>query len=156
MACPEKTCPTKQRPILFILDGHSSHVRNPDMNDKARENHDFFYKNQLTKSLGKSDPKYTSLSVPGIRDRPGGRGGKTKGFQKKKTRPTKRYDSSSDSSDYCDPPLVDSDDDINLDINDRISQTRAMQLASFVIESSLKTLAEKCGLDVLCSKCGHT
>ncbi|GBL92177.1 hypothetical protein AVEN_91518-1 [Araneus ventricosus] len=54
------------------------------------------YKDQLTKSLEKSAPK----SVPG------------------KIRPTKRYDSSSDSSDYYDPPLVDSDDDINLDIND--------------------------------------
>ncbi|GBM15005.1 hypothetical protein AVEN_266905-1 [Araneus ventricosus] len=40
------------------------------------------------------------------------------GLQKKKIRPTKRYYSSSDSSDYYDPPLVDSDDDINLDIND--------------------------------------
>ncbi|GBN38597.1 hypothetical protein AVEN_110880-1, partial [Araneus ventricosus] len=73
------------------------------------------YKDQLTKSLEKSAPKKTSLSVPGVRDRPGGRGGKTKGLQKKKIRPTKRYDSSSD---YYDPPLVDSDDDINLDIND--------------------------------------
>ncbi|GBM11847.1 hypothetical protein AVEN_26773-1 [Araneus ventricosus] len=76
------------------------------------------YKDQLTKSLEKSAPKKTSLSVPGVRNRPGGRGGKTKGLQKKKIRPTKRYDSSSDSSDYYDPPLVDSDDDINLDIND--------------------------------------
>ncbi|GBN39255.1 hypothetical protein AVEN_113633-1 [Araneus ventricosus] len=39
----------------------------------------------------------------------------------------KRYDSSSDSSEYCDPPLVHSDDDINLDIN----QTRAVQLETF-------------------------
>ncbi|GBN22990.1 hypothetical protein AVEN_107043-1 [Araneus ventricosus] len=77
------------------------------------------YKDQLTKSLEKSAPKKTSLIVPGVRDRPGGRGGKTKGLQKKKIRPTKRYDSSSDSPDYYDPPLVDSDDDINLDINDR-------------------------------------
>ncbi|GBM69656.1 hypothetical protein AVEN_124440-1 [Araneus ventricosus] len=46
------------------------------------------YKDQLTKSLEKSAPKKTSLSVPG------------------------------DSSDYYDPPLVKSDDDINLDIND--------------------------------------
>ncbi|GBL96837.1 hypothetical protein AVEN_118957-1, partial [Araneus ventricosus] len=38
--------------------------------------------------------------------------------KKKKIRPTKRYDSSSDSSDYYDPPLMDSDDDVNLDIND--------------------------------------
>ncbi|GBO42137.1 hypothetical protein AVEN_152296-1, partial [Araneus ventricosus] len=92
------------------------------------------YKDQLTKSLEKSAPKKTSLSVsgsleksapkktslsvPGVRNRPGGRGGKTKGLQKKKIRPTKRYDSSSDSSDYYDPPLVDSDDDVNLDIND--------------------------------------
>ncbi|GBM33129.1 hypothetical protein AVEN_56762-1 [Araneus ventricosus] len=76
------------------------------------------YKDQLTKSLEKSAPKKTSLSVPGVRNRPGGRGGKTKGLQKKKIRPTKRYDSSSDSSDYYDPSLVDSDDDINLDIND--------------------------------------
>ncbi|GBM10901.1 hypothetical protein AVEN_42150-1 [Araneus ventricosus] len=45
------------------------------------------YKDQLTKSLEKSAPKKTSLSIPG--------------------------DSSSDSSDYYDPPLVDSDDDIN-------------------------------------------
>ncbi|GBN28159.1 hypothetical protein AVEN_210493-1 [Araneus ventricosus] len=76
------------------------------------------YKDQLTKSLEKSAHKKTSLSVPGVRNRPGGRGGKTKGLQKKKIEPTKRYDSSSDSSDYYDPPLVDSDDDINLDIND--------------------------------------
>ncbi|GBM19325.1 hypothetical protein AVEN_200259-1 [Araneus ventricosus] len=69
-------------------------------------------------SCEKSAPKKTSLSVPGVRNRPGGRGWKTKGLQKKKIRPTKRYDSSSDSSDYYDPPLVDSDDDINLDIND--------------------------------------
>ncbi|GBM49160.1 hypothetical protein AVEN_148084-1 [Araneus ventricosus] len=72
------------------------------------------YKDQLTKSLEKSAPKKTSLSVPEVRDRPGGRGGKTKGLQKKKNRPQKRYDS----SDYYDPPLADSDDDINLDIND--------------------------------------
>ncbi|GBN37524.1 hypothetical protein AVEN_129415-1 [Araneus ventricosus] len=71
------------------------------------------YKDQLTKSLEKSSPKKTSLSVPGVRNRPGGRGGKTKGLQKKKIRPTKRYHSSSDSSNYYDPPLVDSDDDIN-------------------------------------------
>ncbi|GBM93093.1 hypothetical protein AVEN_204590-1 [Araneus ventricosus] len=79
------------------------------------------YKDQLTKSLEKSAPKKTSLSVPGVRNRPGGRGVPTlspKGLQKKKIRPTKRYDSSSDSSDYYDPPLEDSDDDINLDIND--------------------------------------
>ncbi|GBN06714.1 hypothetical protein AVEN_124363-1 [Araneus ventricosus] len=41
------------------------------------------YKDQLTKSLEKSAPKKTSLSVPGVRNRPGGRGGKTKGLQKK-------------------------------------------------------------------------
>ncbi|GBL73908.1 hypothetical protein AVEN_230852-1 [Araneus ventricosus] len=70
------------------------------------------------RSLEKSAPKKTSLSVSGVRDRPGGRSGKTKGLQKKEIRPTKRYDSSSYSSDYYDPPLVDSDDDINLDIND--------------------------------------
>ncbi|GBO40314.1 hypothetical protein AVEN_9546-1 [Araneus ventricosus] len=94
--------------------------------------------------------------LPGLLYWPEGRGGKTKGLQKKKIQPTKRYDSSSDSSGYCDPPLVDSDDDINLDINDGINQTRAMQLASFVMESFLKTLTEKCGLNVLCAKCGHT
>ncbi|GBN09152.1 hypothetical protein AVEN_240523-1 [Araneus ventricosus] len=76
------------------------------------------YKDQLTKSLEKSAPKKTSLSVPGVRNRPEGRRGKTKGLQKKKIRPTKRYDSSSDSSDYYDPPLLDSDDDIDLDIKD--------------------------------------
>ncbi|GBM90714.1 hypothetical protein AVEN_261636-1 [Araneus ventricosus] len=70
-------------------------------------------KDQLAKSLEKSAPKKTSLSVPGLRDRPGGSCGKTKGLQKKKIRPTKRYDSLSDSSDYYDPPIVDSDDDIN-------------------------------------------
>ncbi|GBL86781.1 hypothetical protein AVEN_96021-1 [Araneus ventricosus] len=75
------------------------------------------YKDQLTKSLERTAPKKASLSVTGVRDRPGGRGGKTKGLQKKKIGPMKRYDSSSDSSDYYDPPLVDSDD-INLDIND--------------------------------------
>ncbi|GBM50296.1 hypothetical protein AVEN_219066-1 [Araneus ventricosus] len=77
------------------------------------------YKDQLAKSLEKSAPKKTSLSVSGVRNRPGGRGGKTNGLQKKKIRPTKRYDSSSDSSDYYDPPLVNSDDDSNLDVNDR-------------------------------------
>ncbi|GBN94376.1 hypothetical protein AVEN_6969-1 [Araneus ventricosus] len=41
------------------------------------------YKDQLTKSLEKSAPKKTSLSVFGVRNRPGGRGGKTKGLQKK-------------------------------------------------------------------------
>ncbi|GBO24476.1 hypothetical protein AVEN_81436-1 [Araneus ventricosus] len=41
------------------------------------------YKDQLTKSLERSAPKKTSLSVPGVRDRPEGRGGKTKGLQKK-------------------------------------------------------------------------
>ncbi|GBL92292.1 hypothetical protein AVEN_35841-1 [Araneus ventricosus] len=41
------------------------------------------YKDQLTKSLEKSAPKKTSSSVPGVRNRPGGRGGKTKGLQKK-------------------------------------------------------------------------
>ncbi|GBN59180.1 hypothetical protein AVEN_54698-1 [Araneus ventricosus] len=45
------------------------------------------YKDQLTKSLEKSAPKKTSLSVPGVRDRPGGRSGETKGLQKKKIRP---------------------------------------------------------------------
>ncbi|GBL89434.1 hypothetical protein AVEN_40112-1 [Araneus ventricosus] len=57
------------------------------------------YKDQLTKSLERSAPKKTFLSVPGVRDRPRGRGGKTKGLRKKKIGPTKRYDSSSDSSD---------------------------------------------------------
>ncbi|GBN80427.1 hypothetical protein AVEN_2545-1 [Araneus ventricosus] len=42
------------------------------------------YKDQLTKSLEKSAPKKTSLSVPGVRDRPGDSGGKTKGLQKKR------------------------------------------------------------------------
>ncbi|GBM95578.1 hypothetical protein AVEN_1656-1 [Araneus ventricosus] len=51
------------------------------------------YKDQLTKSLEKSAPKKMSLSASGVRNRPGSR-------------------------DYYDPPLVDSDDDINLDIND--------------------------------------
>ncbi|GBN12694.1 hypothetical protein AVEN_112825-1 [Araneus ventricosus] len=74
------------------------------------------YKDKLTKSFEKSAPKKTFLSVPGVRDRSGGRGGKTKGLQKNKIRPTKRYDSSSDSSDYYGPPLVNSDDDISLDI----------------------------------------
>ncbi|GBO40316.1 hypothetical protein AVEN_9545-1, partial [Araneus ventricosus] len=37
--CPEKTCPTAQRSVLFILDGHYSHVRNPDVIDLTRENH---------------------------------------------------------------------------------------------------------------------
>ncbi|GBM84495.1 hypothetical protein AVEN_42295-1 [Araneus ventricosus] len=45
------------------------------------------YKDHLTKSLEKSVPKNTSLSVPWVRDRPGGRGGKTKGLQKRKIRP---------------------------------------------------------------------
>ncbi|GBN37960.1 hypothetical protein AVEN_223732-1 [Araneus ventricosus] len=40
-------------------------------------------KGQLTKSLDKNAPKKTFLSVPGVRDRPGGRSGKTKGLQKK-------------------------------------------------------------------------
>ncbi|GBN39256.1 hypothetical protein AVEN_113634-1 [Araneus ventricosus] len=37
--CPEKTCRTEQRPVLLILDGHSSHVRNSGVIDLARENH---------------------------------------------------------------------------------------------------------------------
>ncbi|GBN78369.1 hypothetical protein AVEN_177161-1 [Araneus ventricosus] len=45
------------------------------------------YKDQSTKSLEKSAPKKTSLSVPGVRDRLEGRGGKTKGLQKKKIDP---------------------------------------------------------------------
>ncbi|GBM85812.1 hypothetical protein AVEN_273662-1 [Araneus ventricosus] len=44
------------------------------------------YKDQMTKSLEKNAPKKTSLNVPGVRDRPGGRGGETKGLQKKKER----------------------------------------------------------------------
>ncbi|XP_063218965.1 uncharacterized protein LOC134529129 [Bacillus rossius redtenbacheri] len=35
----KKTCPTEQRPVLLILDGHYSHVRNPDVIDLARQNH---------------------------------------------------------------------------------------------------------------------
>ncbi|GBM92946.1 hypothetical protein AVEN_31781-1 [Araneus ventricosus] len=45
------------------------------------------YKDQLTKSLEKSASKNRPLSVPWVRDRPGGRGGKTKGLQKWKIRP---------------------------------------------------------------------
>ncbi|GBN03635.1 hypothetical protein AVEN_198020-1 [Araneus ventricosus] len=41
------------------------------------------YKDQLTKSLEKSAPKKTSLSAPGVGNRPGSRGGKTTGLQKK-------------------------------------------------------------------------
>ncbi|GBM73477.1 hypothetical protein AVEN_6801-1 [Araneus ventricosus] len=35
----EKTCPTEQRTVLLILDGHSSLIRNPNVIDLARENH---------------------------------------------------------------------------------------------------------------------
>ncbi|GBN08464.1 hypothetical protein AVEN_52388-1 [Araneus ventricosus] len=48
---------------------------------------DHHTEDQLTKSLEKSAPKKTSFSVPGVRNRPGGRGGKTKGLQKKKFDP---------------------------------------------------------------------
>ncbi|GBL97636.1 hypothetical protein AVEN_49141-1 [Araneus ventricosus] len=79
--------------------------------------------------------------------------GRPRAFKKKKIRPTKRYDSSSD---YYDPLLVDSDDDINLDINYGDKPDSRKAIASFMMESSLKRLAGKCGLNVLCAKCGHT
>ncbi|GBN18394.1 hypothetical protein AVEN_51227-1 [Araneus ventricosus] len=41
------------------------------------------YKDQLTNSLEKSAPKKTSLSVPGVRNRPGGRGWEDQGPSKK-------------------------------------------------------------------------
>ncbi|CAH1985423.1 unnamed protein product [Acanthoscelides obtectus] len=33
----EKVCPTENSPVLLILDGHYSHVRNPDLIDMARK-----------------------------------------------------------------------------------------------------------------------
>ncbi|GBN25234.1 hypothetical protein AVEN_174920-1 [Araneus ventricosus] len=102
------------------------------------------------------DSKLNFFLIVLSRSRPGGRGGKTKGLQKKKIRPTKRYDSSSDSTDYYDPPLVDSDDDINLDINDGDKPDSRKATCIFCDGSSLKTLAGKCGLNVLCAKCWHT
>ncbi|GBM05236.1 hypothetical protein AVEN_181623-1 [Araneus ventricosus] len=50
------------------------------------------YKDKLTKSLEKSAPKKTSFEC--CRGKRPARGGKTKGLQKKKIRPTKRYCSS--------------------------------------------------------------
>ncbi|GBO46900.1 hypothetical protein AVEN_84391-1 [Araneus ventricosus] len=92
------------------------------------------------------------MSVPGVRDRPGGRGGKTKGLRKKKIRPTKRYDS----SDYYDPPFVDSDDDINPDINDGDKPDSRKATCIFCDGKFSEDTRWKCGLNVLCAKCGHT
>ncbi|GBO19466.1 hypothetical protein AVEN_198715-1 [Araneus ventricosus] len=115
------------------------------------------YKDQWTKSLEKSAPKKTSLSVPWVRDRPGGRGGKAKCLQKKKIRPTKLYDSSSRTHQTTMILPLWTAIMISTWISTMgINQTRGRQLASFVMESSLKTLTGKCGLNVLCAKCGHT
>ncbi|GBM49068.1 hypothetical protein AVEN_102171-1 [Araneus ventricosus] len=113
------------------------------------------YKDQLTKSLENSAPKKTSLSFPGVRNRPGGKGGKTKGIQKKKIRPTKRYDHRTHQTTMILPLWTAMMISIWISTMG-INQTRGRQLASFVMESSLKTLAGKCGLNVLCEKCWHT
>ncbi|GBL74959.1 hypothetical protein AVEN_243771-1 [Araneus ventricosus] len=111
---------------------------------------------RLTKSLEKSAPKKTSLSVPGVRDRPGGRGGKTNGLQKRK------FDQRNDTIHHRTHqttmilPLWTAIMISTWISTMGINQTQARQLASFVMESSLKTLAGKCGLNVLCAKCGHT
>lgn len=52
-----------------------------------------------------------------------------------------------DSSDYCDNPPVDSDDDNN--DRDKQDSSRA---TSFLMENTMKTLVEKCGLNVLWCK----
>ncbi|GBM50903.1 hypothetical protein AVEN_54338-1 [Araneus ventricosus] len=110
------------------------------------------YKDQLTKSLEKSAPKNTSLSVPWVRDRPGGRGGKTKGLQKRKIRPRNDTIHHRTHQTTMILPLWTAMMISTMGIN----QIQGRQLASFVMESSLKTLAGKCGLNVLCAKCGHT
>ncbi|GBM73105.1 hypothetical protein AVEN_198779-1 [Araneus ventricosus] len=114
------------------------------------------YKDQLTKSLEKSAPKKTSLSVPGVRYRPGGRGGKTKSLQKRKFDP--RNDTIHHRTHQTTMILHSwTAMMISTCISTMgINQTRARQLASFVMESSLKTLAGKWGLNVLRAKCGHT
>ncbi|GBL71975.1 hypothetical protein AVEN_115018-1 [Araneus ventricosus] len=45
------------------------------------------YKDQLTKSLEKSAPKKTSLSVPGVRNGQGAGGGRPRAFKKRKFDP---------------------------------------------------------------------
>ncbi|GBN14858.1 hypothetical protein AVEN_104175-1 [Araneus ventricosus] len=113
------------------------------------------YKDQLTKSLEKSAPKKMFLSVPGVRDRPGGRGGKTKGLQKKRRKFDPRNNTIHHRTTMILPlwtAMMISTWISTMGIN----HTRGRQLASFVMESSLKTLAGKCGLNVLCAKCGHT
>ncbi|GBL85186.1 hypothetical protein AVEN_224624-1 [Araneus ventricosus] len=114
------------------------------------------YKNQLTKSLEKSAPKKTSLSVLGVRDRPGGRSGKTKGLQKRKFDPRNDTIHHRTHQTTMILPLW-TEMMISTWISTMgINHTRGRQLASFVMESSLKTLAGKCGLNVLRAKCGHT
>ncbi|GBM37922.1 hypothetical protein AVEN_72837-1 [Araneus ventricosus] len=114
------------------------------------------YKDQLTKSLEKSAPKKTSLSVPGIRDRPGGRGGKTKGFRKRKFDPRNDTIHHRTHQTTMILPLWTAMMISTWISTMGINQTRARQLASFVMESSRKTLAGKCGLNVLFAKCEHT
>ncbi|GBN82171.1 hypothetical protein AVEN_128871-1 [Araneus ventricosus] len=115
------------------------------------------YKDQLTKSLEKSAPKKCSdKSVPGIRDRTGGRGGKTKGLQKRKFDPRNDTIHHRTHQTTMILPLWTAVMISTWISTMGINHTRGKQLASFVMQSSLKTLAWKCGLNVLCAKCGHT
>ncbi|GBO22168.1 hypothetical protein AVEN_207852-1 [Araneus ventricosus] len=115
------------------------------------------YKDQLTKSLEKSAPEKTSLSVPGVRDRPGGRGGKRpKTFKKRKFDPRNYTIHHRTHQTTMILPLWTAMMISTWISTMGINQTRGRQLASFVMESSPKTLAGKCGLNVLCAKCGHT
>lgn len=70
------------------------------------------YKDQYTKLFDKSALEKKS-SFSGVRDWQVGRSGKTKDLHKRKIQPKKWYDSSSD-LDSCDPPLVDSNDDLDI------------------------------------------
>ncbi|GBM70580.1 hypothetical protein AVEN_82237-1 [Araneus ventricosus] len=109
---------------------------------------------QLTKSLERSAPKKTSLSVPGVRDRAGV--GRPRVFEKRKLDP--RNDAIHHRTHHTTMilPLWTAMMISTWISTMGINQTRGRQLASFVMESSLKTLAGKSGLNVLCAKCGHT
>ncbi|GBM81864.1 hypothetical protein AVEN_219821-1 [Araneus ventricosus] len=112
------------------------------------------YKDQLTKSLEKSAPKKTSLSVPGVRNRP--EVGRPRAFKKRKFDPRNDTIHHRTHQTTIIFPLSTAML-ISIWISTMgINQTRGRQLASFVMESSLKTLAGKCGLNVLCAKCWHT
>ncbi|GBN65390.1 hypothetical protein AVEN_144219-1 [Araneus ventricosus] len=114
------------------------------------------YKDQLTKSLEKSVPKKTSLSVPGVRNRPGAGVGRPRAFKKRKFDPRNDTIHHRTHQTTMILPLWTAMMISTWISTMGINQTRGRQLASFVMESSLKTLAGKCGLNVLCAKCWHT